>query len=84
MQEQSLISQGLIKAHMLPNGYLPYKSCLEEVIEEHNLESGKWVPITEQIENLKLLKRAVKENQSDLDNILEKNKCLKDEKKNIL
>ena len=39
---------------------------------------------TEQIENLKLLKCAVKEKQSELDNILEKKKCLKGEKKNIL
>ena len=142
MQEQSLISQRIVKDHMLSSGYKPHnipisrdltkrvdnscslykialkvkreqskkneknekldnlneelsqlnhkKTSLEEVIKEYKLQSEKYEFEAEQKENLEILelsnglKRAAKEKQAELDNVLAKKKCLEEKKKNIV
>ena len=142
MQEQSLISQRIVKDHMLSSGYKPHnipisrdliksmdnscslykialkekreqskknekneklnnlneelsqlnhkKTSLEEVIKEYKLQSEKYDFEAEQKENLEILKlsnglkRAAKEKQAELGNVLAKKKCLEEKKKNIV
>ena len=142
MQEQSLISQRIVKHHMLYSGYKPHnipisrdlikivdnscslfkiafkekreqskkneknekhdnlneelsqlnhkKTSLEEVIKEYKLQSEKYDFEAEQKENLEILKlsnglkRAAKEKQAELDNVLAKKKCLAEKKKSIV
>ena len=66
------------------------KRSLEEVIKEYKLQSEKYNFEAEQKENLEILKlsnglkRAAKEEQAELDNVLAKKKCLEEKKKNIV
>ena len=66
------------------------KTSLEEVITEYKLQSEKYDFEAEQKENLEILKfsnglkRAAKEKQAELDNVLAKKKCLEEKKKNIV
>ena len=63
---------------------------MEEVIKEYKLQSEKYDFEAEQKENLEILKlpnglkRAAKEKQAELDNVLAKKKCLEEKKKNIV
>ena len=66
------------------------KTSLEEVIKGYKLQSEKYDFEAEQKENLEILKlsnglkRAAKEKQAELDNVLAKKKCLEEKKKNIV